>query len=68
VEVGMSYDEEVIRIANAYLGRVPEDPALLMAEVRSEFERRDHVPVQDYVPIFVERAVRAHHGLIGTIG
>jgi hypothetical protein len=63
----MSSDEEVLRIANAYLGRVPEEnPVFLEAEVRHEFEQRADFPVQDFVLIFVERAVRAHYGLIGA--
>jgi hypothetical protein len=67
LEVGMPYDDEVVRIANAYLRRVPdENPAFLEAEIRHEFEQRSNFPIQDYVSIFVERAVRAHHGLIGA--
>jgi hypothetical protein len=33
-------------------------PEMIEAGVRVEFERRSQYPIQDYVPIFVERTLR----------
>jgi hypothetical protein len=38
----------------------------LEAAIRHESAQRSDFPMQDYVSIFVERAVRAHYGLIGA--
>jgi hypothetical protein len=33
-------------------------PGVIEAGIRNEFERRADYPVQDFVPVFVERSVR----------
>lgn len=51
---------EVVRITEGLSERFPRyEPETVEALVRAEFGRRSNAPVQDFVPVFVERALRA---------
>jgi hypothetical protein len=53
-------DLEVDRLSSELADRFTQlPPAAIEDGVRAEFDRRSDSPVQDFVPIFVERALRA---------
>jgi hypothetical protein len=49
---------EIERLSAELSDEFHVSPEMLEAGLRSEFERRSTYPVQDFVPIFVERSVR----------
>jgi hypothetical protein len=52
-------ENEVDRIIEGLASRFPRfQPATVHALVRAEFSRRSKAPVQDFVPVFVERALK----------
>ena len=62
----MTSVDQIRRVTQDLSTRFPEyQPETLEALVIAEFRRRSRVPVQDFVPVFVERALRerlrAHH-------
>jgi hypothetical protein len=64
-----SREEEIDRITTAYADRVQNvERDDVEHTVRAEFDRWSTVAIPDFVPIFVERSVRSHYGLIGTSG
>jgi hypothetical protein len=57
--VAMGAASEVDRITEGLSSRFPRlDPATVAALVRAEFGRRSRAPVQDFVPLFVERSLK----------
>jgi hypothetical protein len=49
---------EIERISAELSERYHLSPEMLEAGVRAEFDRRVGYPIQEFVPIFVERSVR----------
>ncbi len=53
------HDLEVHRLTTELASRFDDwSPDVIEQGLRQEFERRAEYPVQDFVPIFVERSVR----------
>jgi hypothetical protein len=62
--VGHEIDLVVTRLAERF-----HDPRIepdLRTPVQSEFARFEHAPVQDFVPVFVERRVRTELRALAT--
>ncbi len=49
---------EIERLRSELSDEFHVSPEMLEAGLRAEFESRSEYPVQDFVPIFVERSVR----------
>jgi hypothetical protein len=50
---------EIERLSDVLSDEYHLSHELLEADVRAEFDRRAAYPIQEFVPIFVERSVRA---------
>lgn len=51
---------EIGRITDELAGKYPRyEPDTVEALVRAEFTRRSQAPIQDFVPVFVERALKS---------
>jgi hypothetical protein len=49
---------EIERLSAELSDEFHVSPEMLAAGLRAEFERRATYPVQDFVPVFVERSIR----------
>jgi hypothetical protein len=49
---------EIARLSSELSEKYHLSPEMLEAGVRAEFDRRAAYPIQEFVPIFVERSVR----------
>ena len=59
LDIGTSDRIEVERLRAELADRFDDvPPDLIERDIRSEFERRAGYPVQDFVPVFVERSLR----------